>query len=618
MENPIKLTEKYERNGWPSIRRPDLKPPQGWNVSLLTSLERIRSHALSSDGEAIAYIKDGESLSDIYLMPAKGGWPVRITTDRALVPYWDDEIPAWSPDGRWIAFGIQGHVHLVPREGGLPRKISDFTTAASSPRFMPDSRGLIVTVERHGADQLLLSDVEGCWPRALTTDTIGDHWDARPSPDGKSVLYTLRCFDDLNQTDIDLLEIESGKSITLYGTPSTRAFSAKWSPDGKWVAFIAQESEREQIYLTGPDGQGLHQLTNNGQDVFQYEWSPNGRQMAVIFNRNGAFDLSLVDAQTGEVADLHCGTGMHSNPNWSPDGTFLTFEYESPLLPPDLYRMDLATKQITQLTFSNPPAMERNSKVIPEAISYKSFDGLEIPAFLYRPEQPNGAAIVYPHGGPKDQYGYIWDELAQYFTAKGYYYLAPNYRGSTGYGKQFERANYDNWGVGDTQDCLYAAKYLRTIKEVRPESIGVAGGSYGGYMTICSLSRDPEYLFACGVTKYGDSNLVSSWAQCEKRLRLYTEIFLGHPSANTSAYLKGSPIGDVKNIQKPVLILHGLLDTIVPPEASEEWVEALKRHNKVYEYKTYANEPHGFLRRENLRDVYERMEQFLDWYLLPR
>jgi dipeptidyl aminopeptidase/acylaminoacyl peptidase len=618
MDKPIKLTEKYERNGWPSIKRPDIKSPEGWNLSLITSLERIRSHVLSPDGEIIAYIKDSESLSDVFLIPAKGGWPARITTDRPLVPYWDDEVPAWSPDGRWIAFGIMGHVHIVPRQGGLPQKISDFTTAASSPRFMPDSRGLIVTVERNETDQLLLTDIEGCWPRALTADNFGDHWDARPSPDGKHILYTLRCFDDLHRLDIILLDVDSGKSMTLYGKPSTRAFSARWSPDGQWIAFIAQETEREQIYLIRPDGQGLHPLTHTGHDIFQFEWSPHGRQMAVIFNRNGAFDLSLVDVQSGEISDLQTGTGMHSNPHWAPDGSFLTFEYESPLLPPDMYRMDLSTRQVTQLTFSNPPALQKNNTAMPEVVSYKSFDGLEIPAFLYKPGKPNGAAIVYPHGGPTDQYGFIWDELAQYFTAKGYHYLAPNYRGSTGYGKQFERANYDNWGVGDTQDCLYAAKFLHGFNDIHRESIGIAGGSYGGYMTICSLSRDPEYLFACGISKYGDSNLVSSWAQCEKRLRLYTEIFLGHPSVNTDVYLKGSPIRDVKNVQRPVLILHGLLDAIVPPEASEEWVEALKRHDKVFEYKTYANEPHGFLRRENLQDAYERMEQFLDWYLLPK
>jgi dipeptidyl aminopeptidase/acylaminoacyl peptidase len=617
MDNPIKLSEKYERNGWPSLKRPDLKAPEGWNLSLITSLERIRTHALSPDGTTIAYIKDGESLSDVYLLPLNGGWPARITTDRPLAAYWDDEIPAWSPDGKWLAFGIKGHVHRVPCEGGLPRKITDFAAAAGSPRFMPDSHGLIVSVERDDADQLLLTDIDGSWPRALTTDTLGDHWDPRPSPDGRFVVYTLRRFDDLNRLDIVLLELETGKSMTLYGKPSTRALSAKWSPDGRWIAFIAQESERDELYLVRPDGEGLHQLTNTGYDVVQFEWAPDGARMAIIINRSGAFDLCLLEVQTGSLVDLRSGPGIHSNPNWARDGSFLTFEYESPLLPPDLYRLDLATKQVIQLTFSNPPAMQRNKKIVPEIVSYRSFDGLEIPAFLYRPEKPNGAAIVYPHGGPKDQYGYIWDELAQYFTAKGYFYFAPNYRGSTGYGKQFERANYNSWGIGDTQDCLHAAKFLRAFKEIRPESIGIAGGSYGGYMTICALSRDPEYLYACGISKYGDSNLVSSWALCEKRLRLYTEIFLGHPSSNVAFYKKGSPVVDVHNVQKPVLILHGLLDTIVPPEASEEWVEALKRHDKVFEYKTYANEPHGFLRRENLHDVYERMERFLDWYLLP-
>ncbi|HSB02627.1 MAG TPA: S9 family peptidase [Anaerolineales bacterium] len=622
MDKPIKLTEKYERNGWPSIKRPDLKPPEGWNLSLLTSLERIRSQALSPDGKTIAYIKDGESFSDVYLLPLHGSWPARITADRPLANYWDDEIPVWSPDGKWIAFGMHGHIHLLPSEGGLPKKITDFATAASSPRFMPDSHGLIITVERNEIDQLLLTDIDGCWPRALTADTTGDHWEARPSPDGKSIVYLLRRFDDLNRLDVILLEMETGKSFTLYGKPSTRALSPKWSPDGGWIAFIAQETERDEIYLIRPDGEGLHQLTNTGHDVTQFEWSPDGKQLAVVFNRNGAFDLSLVEKETGVVVDLRSGAGIHADPNWSREGSFITYEYESPLLPPDLYRIDLPGKQVTQLTFSNPPAMQKNKMVVPEIVSYKSYDGLEIPAFLYRPEKPNGAAILYPHGGPKDQYTFFWDDLAQYFTAKGYAYLAPNYRGSTGYGKQFERANYDNWGIGDTQDCLYGARFLHSFKHgfttIRPEGIGIAGGSYGGYMAICALARDPEYLFACGISKYGDSDLLSSWAQCEKRLRYYTEIFLGHPAVNSSFYRKGSPIADVKNVQKPMLILHGLLDTIVPPEASEEWVEALKRHDKVFEYKTYDNEPHGFLRRENLLDVYERMERFLDWYLLPR
>jgi dipeptidyl aminopeptidase/acylaminoacyl peptidase len=254
---------------------------------------------------------------------------------------------------------------------------------------------------------------------------------------------------------------------------------------------------------------------------------------------------------------------------------------------------------------------------MPEEVSYISFDGLEIPAFLFRPEKPNGAAVLYPHGGPSLQYMLYWDILAQYFVAKGYTWLCPNYRGSIGYGIQFEHANYNDWGRGDTQDCLHGARFLSKITSIDPGRIAIYGGSYGGYMVACCLSRDPEYLFACGVDKYGDPNIISSWAQCNRDLRLYSEIFLGHPSRNREVYLDASPIYQVDQVQKPILILHGLEDDVVPPEVSEEWVDSLRRAGKTFEYKTYAGEPHGFLKRANQLDAYGRIERFLDWYLLP-
>ena len=196
-------------------------------------------------------------------------------------------------------------------------------------------------------------------------------------------------------------------------------------------------------------------------------------------------------------------------------------------------------------------------------------------------------------------------------------FLAINYRGSTGYGTSFEHLNQNDWGKGDTQDCIYAAKYAQTLPWIDPSLIAIFGGSYGGYMVACSLSRDPEYHFACGVCLYGDTDLFSSWALCERATRLYTEMQLGHPAAHRKEYYEGSPIYQVENIQKPLLILHGLEDDVVPPQASEEWVEALRRTDKTFEYKTYARETHGFLRRENVQDVYVEIEQFLDWYLFP-
>jgi dipeptidyl aminopeptidase/acylaminoacyl peptidase len=413
-----------------------------------------------------------------------------------------------------------------------------------------------------------------------------------------------------------VIRLPGGGIDTLHGKPGVRAWMPRWSPGRVWIAFISQEAGWNDLWLIRPDGTGLHQLTALGADISDIEWSPDAKQIACTVDRNGSFDLCLVDAGSGAVTELRAGLGYHSRPQWTPDGKSLTFEYESPLQPPDLYRIELAGKQVTQLTFSNPPALAHNELVMPERVSYKSFDGLEIPAFLYRPRKPNRAAILHPHGGPSSLYAAEWDILAQYLVAKGYTFLAPNYRGSTGYGLKFEHANYGDWGGGDLQDCLFGARYLGGLPGLDATRIAILGGSYGGYLTACSLTLDPDYLFACGVAKYGDANLLSSWAQCKRELRLYTEIFLGHPSTNRDLYVERSPVHQVERVRKPVLIMHGLLDDVVPPEASEEWVQALRAHGKTFEYKTYTNEPHGFLHRLNQLDAYSRIERFLDWHLV--
>ncbi len=624
-ESELGIKEKYERSGWPAIRRPDLKPPEGWSLSLITAVNRVHNHTLSPDGRQIAFIWDREDQSDLYRMPSAGGWPARLTTERDLVAFWDDELPRWSPDGKRLAFTQGGHVQVLEVETGSQRKISDFTTQASSPIWMPDSKGLVISVERHEANQLLLSDLHGHWPHALTDQNDGDAGDAQPSPDGKQIAFVFRPFDDFNRTDIRILNLENGSIRSITNTPKLFSHTPRWRPavpgqdqEQKILAFLSQKSGYYEIWLARQNGAELQQLTHLGMDASWICWSPDGTQLACIVNRLGAFELALVDAATGQASILAGGSGVYSNPNWSPRGDFLTVEYESPTQPPDLYRFDLKTKRMKQLTFSNLPALAGLHLVTPQQVSFNSNDGLEIPAFLYQPARLNGASVLHPHGGPSDQYGFGWDIFAQYLVAKGYTFLAPNYRGSTGYGLEFEHANYNDWGKGDLQDCLYGARFLGSLKGIDPGRIAIYGGSYGGYMAICALARDPEYLFACGISKYGDSNLVSSWAQCSRRLRVYTEVYLGHPACNRQVYLDGSPIYQVENVRKPMLILHGLLDDIVPPQASEEWVEALKRHGKTFEYKTYPDEPHGFLRRANLQDALERIERFLDWYLLPK
>jgi dipeptidyl aminopeptidase/acylaminoacyl peptidase len=434
MSGEVKLEEKYERNGWPAIKRPDLKPPQGWSIPLINSVNLIYGHQLSPDGEHIAFNWHRETFTDVFTVSTRGGWPQRATLERGPTIYWWDSPPQWSPDGQWLATAIKGHVHIVPSGGqDLPKKITDFTAAAWSPVWMPDSNRLIVTIERNDTTKLLLTDRDGSWPWALTQDRDGDDYGAQPSPDGRFVAYVHRPLEDLNRLDIRLVEVETGQVRLLVGGPKEKSWSPRWSPDGRLIAFISQKPDFDELWLIRPDGTGLRQLTHLGMDVGEFAWSPDGRTLAATVNRSGAMDLVLIDVDNGEINDICTGKGIFAEPHWGPEGAFLTVHYEDATKPPDLYRVDLPDGQMTQLTFSNPPALARHQLVVPEIVSYKSYDGLEIPAFLYRPARPNGAAIVHPHGGPADQYRYDWDIMAQYYIAKGYTFIAPNFRGSTGH-----------------------------------------------------------------------------------------------------------------------------------------------------------------------------------------
>jgi dipeptidyl aminopeptidase/acylaminoacyl peptidase len=610
----VPVEPKEERQGWPSLARPDYQPPPGWNLPLLTAVQRIHHHALSPDGQQFYVVRDTvDGLADLYQVAVAGGWPVRLTADRAAVPYWWDTAPRPSPDGNWLAYVANGHVVVSSMHNHTALRITDFAPGGGAPVWFPDSAQLLVSVEHRELTRLFITDRNGAWPRPLA-GLPGDEEDPTVAPDGRRVVFVLSPRADLNRSDLVLVELETGEQRTLIGSPGIKHLTPRYGPHGR-IAFLTDSTGWHEIWLINEDGSHKQQLTHIGRDISDIAWSPDGRNIACCINRDGAMELALVDAQNGEVRTLRGGPGCHSRPCWAPDGSYLTVEYESPFAPPDLFVVQI-DGTARQVSFSNTPALAVQDLVMPERVSYKSYDGLEIPALLYRPATPNGAAIVYPHGGPRDQYYYEWDIFAQYLVAKGYTYLCPDYRGSTGHGKAFAMANQDTWGVGDMHDCLRGADYLAGLPGIDKARIGIYGGSYGGYMVACCLARDPLYRYACGVYKYGDAHLFSSWAQCERSTRLYTEMQMGHPTAARSAYREASPIFEAHQIKRPVLIVHGLDDDVCPPQSTEEWVEALRKAGVTFEYKTYPGVAHGFIRRADQLDLYGRIERFLDWYLL--
>ena len=444
----------------------------------------------------------------------------------------------------------------------------------------------------------------------------GDVVEPTVAPDRRRVAFTFWPHDDRNRSEIRVVDLERGDTRALTGTPRIHEGGPAWSPDGTALAYRSEASGWYEIHLVDTDGDGsARQLTHDSADFGSLQWHPEGATLLATRNRRGRTDLVTVDATTGAVTALATG-GTWSSPAWLPDGTIAAC-FEDYANPPRIERVHATTGARTVWFDPTPAAVRAAPTVAPEEVTYRSFDGTEIHGFLFRPTGTTGPvpAIVYPHGGPTSAYEDDWDGVAQYFVDRGYAWLAINFRGSTGYGRDFERLNHGVWGVDDTLDCLAAYDFLARDSTIDARKIAIFGASYGSYMALCALTDDSEHRFAAGVCKYGDCDIVTSWSTSDRDGRQDLERMMGTPADNPAAYRAGSPVHRLAQIERPLLIAHGEQDDRVHPSQSEELVTELRRLGKTFEYVTYPSEGHGFLRRAPFLDFHRRLERFLDWYL---
>ena len=629
MPEPLSVwigTEKY--GGVPTPTRRESAPPPHWRLEAIAATERPRSITLAPKGRTLVFIQDRDT-SDLWQLTlgdgespsvnlTLGGAPQRLTTGRDPMPFWEDTTPAVSPDGRTVAYTDQGAIWLVPLEGGPPKRLLE----AGGPVWLDDDT-MIVSVERDNTSRLAVVDVHDPWPRGLvrdhgSLDPLGEEGEAVVSPDRSAVAYAFQPRADLNRSEIRVVSVESGEVRALSGAASIHDRSPEWSPDGEQIAYSSESSGWYELHLVGADGAGARQLTSDDADFFEYRWHPDGLRLVAARGRHAQYDLVVVDAASGEVTELAPG-GCWGGPQWAADGRIVA-TYEDQGTAPELRLVAPGSPPETLLA-PRPLAVGRAPHVVPEEISYRSFDGVEVHAYLFRPpgataERP-APAVVYPHGGPIAAYGDEWDGHAQYFVDKGYAWIAPNYRGSTGYGRDFERLLHGRIGVDDTKDCLAAADYLRTLDWVDGSRLAIFGASWGSFIALLAVTDDPEHRFRCAVCKYGDCDLFTSWSQGDRGGVLEAlENLAGGPAESREAYEAGSAVRRLENVQVPILVAHGEKDERVHPKQSEELVAELERLGKTYEYVTYPTEAHGLLRAGPQIDFYRRLERFLDWHLL--
>jgi dipeptidyl aminopeptidase/acylaminoacyl peptidase len=280
----------------------------------------------------------------------------------------------------------------------------------------------------------------------------------------------------------------------------------------------------------------------------------------------------------------------------------------------DLFRLVLAQNTVRQITFGMLGGIPEDVFVEPELIQYQTFDGRDISAFLYKPRVAEGGqvpAVLAIHGGPEAQERpeYRYGGLYQYLVYRGIAVLAPNIRGSNGYGKTFQKLIHHDWGGDDLKDMEAAAQYLLAQDWVDPERIGVFGGSYGGFATLSCVTRLPDY-WAAGAELVGPSNLVTFASSVPPTWRRMVDKWVGNPETEREFLLERSPITYVDQIRCPLLVMQGANDYRVVKAESDQMVERIRARGGTVEYVVFPDEGHGFTRRSNLLKAYRTTAEF--------
>jgi dipeptidyl aminopeptidase/acylaminoacyl peptidase len=311
--------------------------------------------------------------------------------------------------------------------------------------------------------------------------------------------------------------------------------------------------------------------------------------------------------------------GGHSA--FSADGSRLLYMHNGPTAPGDLWVYHLATAKSQQITHSLVAGVRSEDMVEPHLVHYPSRDGKwTISAFLYVPfnmaRNGQNAAIVYIHGGPTAQTMNSFNRFVQFAANQGYMVLAPNYRGSTGYGKEFQQANLFDMGGGDLQDVLAGVDWIKQTGHLDPKKIAVMGGSYGGYLSMMAVTKAPD-VWAAGVPIVPFVNWFTEIENEDPVLQQSDLATMGDVVKNKALYEDRSPINFIDRIKAPLLLLAGGHDPRCPKSETQQVVDAIKKRGGTVDSKVYENEGHGFARVENQIDAYKRVADFLLAHVVP-
>jgi dipeptidyl aminopeptidase/acylaminoacyl peptidase len=612
--------------------KPDARVEKNLSIEKLYMTRQVGGATWSPDGKTVAFVSNLSGRNNIWTVAAEGGWPMQLTVSNER-----QTSPTWSPDGKWIAYmsdydgDEQWDIFLVsPKTGQVANLTNTREIAEESPTWSHDGRYLayIVKPKASSVFEIDVYDTVMRDVKHLTAGTSRDRMNVAPiwSADGASIAYTQ---EQAKGTDsnVFMVDVASAQSTLLTPHDGERLYSANdVSPDGKSVLITSNAAGGyENVGLLDIASKKIRWLTQDKWEISGEKFSPDGKFLSYAANVDGNTDIYLYDVAAGKALSLPLPKGVNqvagrASP-FAPDHSRLLYNHMGPTAPGDLWIYNMADGKPHQLTHSLVGGVRSEDMVEPYLVHYPSKDGKwTISAFVYMPynlpHNPEHPAIVYVHGGPTAQTMNTFNRFVQYMANQGYIVIAPNYRGSTGYGKDFQQANLFDMGGGDLQDVLAAADFIKQTGYVDPKKLILMGGSYGGYLTMMGVTKAPE-VWAAGVPIVPFVNWFTEIQNEDPVLQQSDLATMGDLVKNKALYEDRSPINFVDRIRAPLYLLAGGNDPRCPKSEAQQVVDAIKKRGGVAEYKVYENEGHGFAKVENQIDAYKRVAEFLKAHVPP-
>jgi dipeptidyl aminopeptidase/acylaminoacyl peptidase len=547
---------------------------------------------------------------------------------------------AWNSTGEWKIYEMELNdpSHILPITSGGGGKFN--------PRYSPTGNKLAYALDIDGSESyhLVVYDSVTKTHKDLTTNI--SHalqpnfcW----SPDGSQLGFLS---DEPGHFSAYIMSVD-GDSAQLVLDTGHPAWQVEWSPDGKYLAVSCEMHGQDYgIFIIDLDTREITKMDFNTIDP---NWSPDGGKLAFQSDQHGWFDIGIYSFSTKmiewvtqsegdsqaptftetniacmqskgifnwiEIGDVsgsrnkyQIGNGIHDGIKFTSDWKRMVCTFSSPSQPPDLWMLDVESGESTQLTKSLPEELLSEEYTLPEEFFYKSVDGADVPALLFRPKQTPAPAVVMIHGGPNWHYSAEWNPIMAHLASRGCIVLCPNYRGSTGYGRDWQYAAQFDMGGVDTRDVAAGAHYL--LREGLANKIAVTGRSHGGYLTMTCLTQFPE-LWIAGSAVVPFTNWFKSHADSREDLKHWNIENMGDPNENYEQWYNASPYFFLDKIQAPVQMICGGNDPRCPAGDSIETHDKLLELGKDVELLLFEDEGHEFLKIENILESETKRVEFL-------